>query len=67
MIPYRAGYKFNGYYTATSGGTQRISPSGYVALTSTTYTGTATLYAQFTYAVGLTPALISIGAQDDAA
>jgi uncharacterized repeat protein (TIGR02543 family) len=48
MNPTRTGYTFNGYYTATSGGTQRISPTGYVALTSTTYTSPATLYAQWT-------------------
>jgi len=46
MIPSRTGYTFNGFYTATSGGTQRIDGSHYTALSSTTYTSAATLYAQ---------------------
>jgi uncharacterized repeat protein (TIGR02543 family) len=48
MRPTRTGYTFNGYYTATSGGTQRISSTAYVALTSTTYTAAVTLFAQWT-------------------
>jgi uncharacterized repeat protein (TIGR02543 family) len=48
MNPSRTGYTFNGYYTATSGGTQRISNSAYVSLTSTTYSSATTLYAQWT-------------------
>lgn len=48
-VPSRTGYTFQGYYTATSGGTQRINASGtYVALTNTTYSGNVTLYAQWT-------------------
>ena len=48
MVPTKTGYTFNGYYTATSGGTQRISATAYTALTSTTYSAAATLYAQWT-------------------
>jgi uncharacterized repeat protein (TIGR02543 family) len=47
MIPTRSGYTFKGYYTATSGGTQRINTSSYIALTSTTYSNNTTLYAQW--------------------
>jgi uncharacterized repeat protein (TIGR02543 family) len=49
-VPTRSGYIFRGYYTSTNGGgTQRINASGtYVALTNTTYTENATLYALFT-------------------
>jgi uncharacterized repeat protein (TIGR02543 family) len=47
MRPTRANNLFKGYYTATSGGTQRISPTAYVALTNTTYASAATLYAQW--------------------
>lgn len=47
MLPTRSGYVFTGYYTATSGGTLRISSTAYVALTSSTYTAAATLYAQW--------------------
>ena len=50
MRPTRNDYLFKGYYTETSGGTQRISPTAYVALTSTTYTSAVTLYAQWDYA-----------------
>lgn len=48
MIPTRENYNFEGYYTATSGGILRISPTAYVSLSSTTYTSAATLYAQWT-------------------
>lgn len=48
-MPTRTGYTFTGFYTASSGGTQRINASGtYVALTNTTYTSAVTLYAQWT-------------------
>ena len=48
MKPSRNGYTFLGFYTASSGGTQRINESGiYVALTNTTYTSATTLYAQW--------------------
>jgi len=50
MRPTRANYLFRGYYTATSGGTQRISPTAYTALTNTTYGSADTLYAQWDYA-----------------
>jgi len=48
MLPTRTGYTFNGYYTETTGGTQRISSSAYVSLNSTTYSSATTLYAQWT-------------------
>jgi uncharacterized repeat protein (TIGR02543 family) len=47
MLPTRSEHTFKGFYTATSGGTQRISSTAYVALTSTTYTSAATLFAQW--------------------
>ena len=54
MKPSRSAvYDFDGYYTSTSGGTQRISTAGYRALTSTTYSAAATLYAQWVQKVYL--------------
>ena len=42
---------FNGYYTATSSGTQMINNSGYITsnLTNTKYTANTTLYAQWNH------------------
>ena len=42
---------FNGYYTATSGGTQMINNSGYITsnLTNTRYTANSTWYAQWNH------------------
>ena len=42
---------FNGYYTATSGGTQMINNNGYITsnLTNTKYTANSTLYAQWNH------------------
>ncbi|MGN0917480.1 MAG: InlB B-repeat-containing protein, partial [Candidatus Enterousia sp.] len=40
-------YTFNGYYTATSGGTQRITNAGALP-SNTTFTSNTTLYAQWT-------------------
>ena len=51
MLPTRNGYTFKGYYTSASGGMQRISSTGYTALTNITYSSAATLYAQWTVAV----------------
>ena len=48
-VPTRSGYVFNGYYTATSGGTQRITNTGALPA-NTTFTAAATLYAQWTQA-----------------
>ena len=48
MLATRTGHTLTGYWTATSGGTQRISKTAYVALTSTTYSSAATLYARWT-------------------
>ncbi len=48
-VPTRSGYVFNGYYTATSGGTQRINNAGALP-GNTTFTGNTTLYAQWTAA-----------------
>jgi uncharacterized repeat protein (TIGR02543 family) len=47
MIPTKSDHIFLGYYTASSGGDQIISPLSYVNLTSTTYTSSTTLYAQW--------------------
>ncbi len=50
LIPSNSGYNFGGYYTASSGGTQRIDSNGRIAMTATTYTGTTTsitLYARW--------------------
>ena len=45
-IPTKANSVFNGYYTAATGGTQRITKTGALPAT-TTFTANATLYAQF--------------------
>ena len=46
---------FNGYYTATSSGTQMINNSGYITsnLTNTKYTANTTLYAQWNHSYKL--------------
>ena len=41
-------YTFNGYYTATSGGTQRIDGNGKILASNTTFTSNTTIYAQWT-------------------
>ncbi len=50
-IPRRVGYKFNGYYSATSGGVKYVDEDG--SLTAELYalsiTGNATFYAQWTF------------------
>ncbi len=48
--PTRAGYTFNGYYTATSGGTQYFGPNGAFVPDHYTNAGNLTLYAQWTAA-----------------
>ena len=45
-IPTKANSVFNGYYTAATGGTQRITKTGALPAT-TTFTANTTLYAQF--------------------
>lgn len=45
-IPTKANSVFNGYYTAATGGTQRITKTGALPVT-TTFTANTTLYAQF--------------------
>lgn len=45
-IPARTGYTFNGYYTASSGGTQYYTSTG-ARNTSATMSGNMTLYAQW--------------------
>lgn len=45
-IPTKANSVFNGYYTAATGGTQRITNTGALPAT-TTFTANTTLYAQF--------------------
>lgn len=45
-------YTFNGYYTATSGGTQRIPATGALP-SNTTFTANTTLYAQWSCATTL--------------
>ncbi len=45
-IPIKANSVFNGYYTAATGGTQRITKTGELPA-STTFTANTTLYAQF--------------------
>lgn len=49
-IPTRTGYIFNGYYTASTGGVQVISSTGYLTASATTTLNTAatTWYAQWT-------------------
>ncbi|MBQ8042508.1 MAG: InlB B-repeat-containing protein, partial [Alphaproteobacteria bacterium] len=47
-VPTRAGYVFNGYYTATNaGGTQMINASGYYIGSGSTITGNVTWYAHW--------------------
>ena len=46
--PTRTGYTFKGYYTATTGGTQKIPASGVLPDDKTLFTANTTLYAQWT-------------------
>ncbi len=48
-VPTRSGYVFNGYYTATSGGTRHITAAGALPA-NTTFTANTTLYAQWSQA-----------------
>ena len=46
-IPSRSGYTFNGYYTATSGGTRIIDSAGKIVGSKTFTTSNCTIYAQW--------------------
>ena len=59
----KVNYKFNGYYTATSNGTQRINGDGYITsnINNTTYASNGTLYARWTKGLVTIPTISKTG------